>query len=81
MSAVHNMLATIQHLLSKPYTHYALFFSAGAGLELFMNLFHIGEISLYRTIKRNLSTSRAEEQFELEKALYEKIELGGNAET
>lgn len=76
-----NMLVQIKSILSKPYAHYVVFFSAGAGLELFMNLFHIGEISIYRTIRRNLSTSQAEAQFQSERDIFEKIELGGDVET
>ena len=58
--------------------HYVLFFSAGAGLELFMNFFHVGEVNIYRSIKRSMSDSRAIKQFELEKNLYEKIQNDRN---
>lgn len=74
------MLAAIKHIVSKPSTHYVVFFSFGAGLEIFMNLFHIGDISIYRTIKRNLSNARAEEQFEREKALFESISSSNDVE-
>lgn len=56
------------------YRYYVTFFIAGAGLEMFMNLFHVGEANIYRSINKSLSTSRAESQFEQERQLYEKIE-------
>lgn len=70
-------LATnLSKLLKWRYSQYVIIFSAGAGLELFMNFFHVGEISIYRSIKRSLSDSRAEEQFLREKSLFETIENG-----
>lgn len=52
---------------------YVTFFCAGAGLELFMNFFHIGEANIYRSIERAISTSNAEQQFNSEKQLYESL--------
>lgn len=75
------MFATVKQVLSKPYSHYVIFFSSGAGLELFMNFFHVGDASIYRSIKKNISTSRAQEQFEVEREIFEKIQLGGDVET
>lgn len=60
--------------INRPYSHYVISFTAGAGLELFMNLFHVGEISIYNSIKKNLSTQKAEQLFEAEKALFERIQ-------
>lgn len=57
-------------LFARPYI---TSFCAGAGLELFMNFFHVGEASIYRSISRNMSTSNAERQFEAERLLYEKF--------
>lgn len=57
-----------------PYSHYLTFSVAGAGLELFMNFFHVGEASIYRSIKKNLSTERAESTFEAEKSVFERVE-------
>lgn len=71
------MIATAKRILSIPYAHYVIFFSAGAGLELFMNHFQVGDISIYRVIKRNLSDTRAQEQFDLERAVFERYELSG----
>lgn len=56
------------------YSHIVACFIAGAGLELFMNFFHIGEANIYRSIKKNLSTSEAEKRFEAERMLFEKLE-------
>lgn len=39
-----------------------------------MNFFRVGEISIYRTIKKNLSTERAQSAFEAEKLVFERIE-------
>ena len=75
-----NMFATVKHILSKPYSHYVIFFSTGVGLELFMNFFQVGEVSIYRSIKKNISSSRAQEEFELERELFEKIQLSGDVE-
>lgn len=60
--------------LKWPYSHLVICFSAGVGLELFMNLFHIGEANIYRSVRRSLSDSEAKKQFELERALFEKLE-------
>jgi low temperature requirement protein LtrA len=68
------MFARLKAINNLPYSHYVIFFSAGVGLELFMNYFHIGEANIYRSIKKNISASRAQEQFDLEKQIYEHIE-------
>lgn len=78
------MIARLKRVINLPYSHYVIFFTAGAGLELFMNYFYIGEANIYRSIKKNQSASKAQEQFELERQVFEQIELlqgGGNVET
>lgn len=67
-------LALLKSYINWKYQHYVSFFIWGAGLELFMNLFHVGEASIYRSINRSLSTSRAEKQFEVEKYVFERLE-------
>lgn len=69
------MKVSLENILSTR-NQYVLFFLAGAGLEVFMNLFHVGEANIYRSIRKSLSTSRAEEQFEAEKRIYERIVEG-----
>lgn len=63
----------IQNFINWKYSHYVSSFCAGAGLELFMNFFHVGEANIYRSINRSLSTSKAESQFEAERLLYEAV--------
>lgn len=67
--------AQVGKYLDWKYSHYVTFFAAGAGLELFMNYFHIGEANIYRSIRKNLSTSRAQDQFEFELDVLKKLEL------
>lgn len=64
----------ISNFIKWKYSHIVTFFIAGAGLELFMNFFHIGEANIYRSIKKNLSTSEAERRFEAERMLFEKVQ-------
>lgn len=64
---------SIQSYMDWKYSHYVTCFCAGAGLELFMNFFHVGEVNIYRSIKRSLSDSRAESKFEAERLFFEKI--------
>lgn len=52
---------------------YITLFCAGAGLELFMNFFHVGEANIYKSISRAMSTANAEKQFEAERLLFEKL--------
>lgn len=63
----------LSQILQKPYMQYGCFFCAGAALEVFMNFFHIGQANIYRSILKNLSDSRAQERFQVEKQLYETI--------
>ncbi|KAG9510489.1 Small integral membrane protein 4, partial [Fragariocoptes setiger] len=49
-----------------PYASLPWFFLAGAGLELFMNKFNVGEVSLYKTIRRRMVESESRRQFEAE---------------
>lgn len=69
------LMYLIKSYLNWKHNHYVTFFCAGAGLELFMNFFHVGEISIYRTIKNRLSETRAQEQFEAERMLLEKVQV------
>lgn len=58
------------------YSHLLIFFISGASLELIFNFFHIKDANIYRSIKKNLSTSEAERRFEAERMLFEKIQAG-----
>lgn len=75
--SVSNMkiLALCKGYLNWKYHHYITFFTLGAGLELFMNFFTAGpqKANIYKSIKKNLSNSRAQEQFDLERKLFEQI--------
>lgn len=64
----------IVRLISKPYGPAVIAFMGGAGLELFMNKFYIGEANIYKSIERNLSDEFAKNRFELEKCLAESQE-------
>lgn len=66
------MKVSLENILTRR-NQYVLFFLGGAGLELFMNFFHVGEANIYRSIRKSLSTSAAESQFEAEKRVYERI--------
>lgn len=68
------MLKFVTNFIEWRYSHYITCFTAGAGLELFMNFFQVGEANIYRSIKRTLSTTRAEEQFEAERAVFERFQ-------
>lgn len=57
------------------YSHLVTFSIAGAGLELFMNLFHIGEANIYRSIKKVASDEKAKSAFEEERRVYESVEI------
>lgn len=70
--------APLREFINWKYSHYVTFFSAGAGLELFMNYFHIGEANIYNSIRRSLSTSQAEKQFEAERHLFERVNNSGD---
>lgn len=61
----------IKKLIRKPYGIPLIFFATGAGVELFMNYFHIGEANIYNSIRKNLSTSLAQDQFKAEREYYE----------
>lgn len=64
----------LANFINRRYSHIVIFSTAGAGLELFMNFFHIGEVNIYRSIKRSLSTTAAQQQFEAEKSIFERVE-------
>lgn len=66
--------APISNFIKWKYSHIVIFFTAGVSLELFMNFFHIGEANIYRSVKKNLSSSEAERRFEAERMLFEKVE-------
>lgn len=66
--------AQVSNFIRWKYSHIVTFFITGASLELFMNFFHIGEANIYRSIKKNLSTSEAERRFEAERMLFENVE-------
>lgn len=66
------MKVSLENILTAR-NQYVIFFLAGAGLEVFMNFFHVGEANIYRSIRKSLSTSRAESQFEAERKIYERI--------
>lgn len=59
----------LARLVVKPYGPAVIAFTAGAGLELFMNKFYIGEANIYKSIEKNLSDEFARNRFELEKCL------------
>lgn len=74
-----NLPIKLRNFIRWRYSHIVGFFTAGAGLELFMNLFYIGEANIYRSIKKNTSDYKAEKQFEAEKFIFETVEEGRNA--
>lgn len=55
------------------YKHCLYCFAGGISLELFMNLFRVGEVTLYGTMKRNLSDNIAQTRFEAEKSIFDQI--------
>lgn len=57
----------VDTFLPPRYRPVVICFFGGAGLELFMNFFHIGEASIYRSILKNMSDTLAQNQFEAEK--------------
>lgn len=53
------------------HSHIVTCFIGGACLELFMIYFHVGKVSIYQSIKNNLSTAQAERQFIFERMVLE----------
>lgn len=43
-----------------------------------MNFFHVGEANIYRSIRRSLSSSQAEGQFEAERLVFERVNSDGD---
>lgn len=64
---------SVEAFLPPRYKPVVLCFLSGAGLELFMNYFYIGEANIYRSILKNTSTSIAENQFEAERITVESM--------